>query len=216
MNIIDTFIQHKNPNNAAPMKAYMKNKFEFLGIKTPLRRELEKPFFKKLDKNSPIDREFVKSLWKEEYREFQYLGVDYLIKEKKKLQQDDIHFIKELIINKSWWDTIDLIASHLVGEICQKYPELIDEYILKWSQDKNIWLRRTAILFQLKYKENTNTEVLEKVILNNNKDNEFFIDKAIGWVLREYSKSNKEWVSNFIVSNNLSKLSIKEGSKYLK
>ncbi|ASW43310.1 DNA alkylation repair protein [Clostridium isatidis] len=216
MNIIDTFIQHKNPNNAAPMKAYMKNKFEFLGIKTPLRRELEKPFFKKLDKNSPIDREFVKSLWKEEYREFQYLGVDYLIKEKKKLQQDDIHFIKELIINKSWWDTIDLIASHLVGEICQKYPELIDEYILKWSQDKNIWLRRTAILFQLKYKENTNTEVLEKVILNNNKDNEFFIEKAIGWVLREYSKSNKEWVSNFIVSNNLSKLSIKEGSKYLK
>ncbi|MBU5454958.1 DNA alkylation repair protein [Caproiciproducens sp. MSJ-32] len=208
-------MQNKDPNNAAPMKAYMKNQFEFLGIKTPLRKELEKPFFKKLDKNSPIDREFVKSLWKEEYREFQYLGVDYLIKEKKKLQNDDIHFIKELIINKSWWDTIDLIASHLVGEICQKYPKLIDEYILKWSQDENMWLRRTAILFQLKYKENTNTEVLEKVILNNNEDNEFFIEKAIGWALREYSKSNKEWVKIFISSYKLSKLSVKEGSKYL-
>lgn len=215
LDIIDKFMQNKAPNNAAPMKAYMKNQFEFLGIKTPLRKELEKPFFKKLDKNSPIDREFVKSLWKEEYREFQYLGVDYLIKEKKKLQNDDIHFIKELIINKSWWDTIDLIASHLVGEICQKYPKLIDEYILKWSQDENMWLRRTAILFQLKYKENTNTEVLEKVILNNNEDNEFFIEKAIGWALREYSKSNKEWVKIFISSYKLSKLSVKEGSKYL-
>ena len=78
-----------------------------------------------------------------------------------------------------------------------------------------MWLRRTAILFQLKYKENTNTKVLEKVILDNNEDKEFFIEKAIGWALREYSKTNKEWVKNFIATNKLSNLSIREASKYL-
>lgn len=215
MNIIDTFKQHKNPDNSIPMKAYMKNQFEFLGIKTPLRRELAKPFFKEMDKKAPINKELVESLWNEEFREFQYLGVDYLIREKKKLQKDDINFIKDLITKKPWWDTVDLIASHLVGEICKKYPELVDEYILKWSQGEDMWLRRTAILFQLKYKENTNTKVLEKVILDNNEDKEFFIEKAIGWALREYSKTNKEWVKNFIATNKLSNLSIREASKYL-
>ena len=167
-----------------------------------------------MDKKAPINKELVESLWNEEFKEFQYLG-DYLIREKKKLQKDDINFIKNLITKKPWWDTVDLIASHLVGEICKKYPELVDEYILKWSQGEDMWLRRTAILFQLKYKENTNTKVLEKVILDNNEDKEFFIEKAIGWALREYSKTNKEWVKNFIATNKLSNLSIREASKYL-
>lgn len=213
--IINAFIENRNEDNAKYMKAYMKDNFEYLGIKTPLRKELEKEFLKEKSKEALIDKELVRELWRNEYREFQYVALDYLVKQKKKLQKEDITFIRELIVTKPWWDTIDLIASHLVGEICKKYPELIYEYILNWSTDENMWIRRTAILYQLKYKQDTDRNILEKVIKDNIEDEEFFIRKAIGWVLREYSKTNKDWVSEFVANNRLSKLSKKEASKYL-
>ncbi len=213
--IINVFIENRNEDNAKYMKAYMKDNFEYLGIKTPLRKELEKEFLKEKSKEALIDKELVRELWRNEYREFQYVALDYLVKQKKKLQKEDITFIRELIVTKPWWDTIDLIASHLVGEICKKYPELINEYILNWSTDENMWIRRTAILYQLKYKQDTDRNILEKVIKYNIEDEEFFIRKAIGWALREYSKTNKDWVSEFVANNRLSKLSEKEASKYL-
>ncbi|MBM6860100.1 DNA alkylation repair protein [Clostridium saudiense] len=215
MDIISRFKENSNLDNAKYMKAYMKNNFEYLGIKTPLRKELEKELLKEKSKEPLIDKNFVKELWNYEYRELQYVAIDYLIKQKKKIQKEDITFIKGLIITKSWWDSIDLIASHIVGELCKKYPELVDEYILSWCADENMWLRRTAILYQLKYKADTDTTILEKVIKDNINDGEFFIRKAIGWALREYSKTNKEWVSEFVANNRLSKLSEKEASKYL-
>lgn len=215
MKIINKFKENKNEENAQAMKKYMKDKFEFLGIKSPLRKELQREFLKGIDKKAPIDKSLVQVQWKEDAREYQYLALDYLVKEKKKLQKEDITFLKELITTKSWWDSVDLIASHLVGEICKIYPELVDEYILKWSIDEDMWLRRTSILYQLKYKENLDTKILEKVIKVNANDKEFFIRKAIGWALREYSKTNKEWVEKFINDNELSPLSIKEASKYI-
>lgn len=215
MEIINKFEEHRNKENALAMKTYMKDKFEFLGIKSPLRKELQKEFLKNIDKKAPINKNLVKLLWNENSREFQYLAIDYLVKAKKQLQRDDIIFIEELITTKSWWDSVDTISSHLVGEICKMYPDLVDEYILKWSIDENMWLRRTSILYQLKYKENLDTKNLEKVIKVNTNDKEFFIRKSIGWALREYSKTNKEWVRSFINNNQLSNLSIKEGSKYL-
>ncbi len=215
MDIIDIFKENRNEENAVYMKKYMKDKFDFLGIKSSKRKELQKEFFKDIDKKSPIDKTLVNNLWSENYREYQYLAIDYLIKKKKKLAKEDILFIKELITNKSWWDSVDLIASHLLGEICKLYPELVDEYIIDWSKDENLWIRRSTILYQLKYKENVDTNILERVIRNNKEDNDFFIRKAIGWMLREYSKTNKEWVKVFISKNELSKLSIKEASKYL-
>lgn len=215
MDIIDIFKENRNEENAVYMKKYMKDKFDFLGIKSSKRKELQKEFFKDIDKKSPIDKTLVNNLWSENYREYQYLAIDYLIKKKKKLAKEDILFIKELITNKSWWDSVDLIASHLLGEICKLYPEIVDEYIIDWSKDENLWIRRSTILYQLKYKENVDTNILERVIRNNKEDNDFFIRKAIGWMLREYSKTNKEWVKVFISKNELSKLSIKEASKYL-
>ncbi|WP_373599762.1 DNA alkylation repair protein [Paraclostridium bifermentans] len=215
MDIIDIFKENRNEENAVYMKKYMKDKFDFLGIKSSKRKELQKEFFKDIDKKSLIDKTLVNNLWSENYREYQYVAIDYLIKKKKKLAKDDILFIKKLITNKSWWDSVDLIASHLLGEICKLYPELVDEYIIDWSKDENLWIRRSAILYQLKYKENVDTNTLERVIRNNKEDNDFFIRKAIGWMLREYSKTNKEWVKVFISKNELSKLSIKEASKYL-
>ncbi|MDU4890124.1 MAG: DNA alkylation repair protein [Clostridium sp.] len=213
--IINEFLNNKNEENAKGMKAYLKDNFEFLGVKTPLRKQLSKEFLKEKSKETFIDEALVRELWANEYREMQYIAIDYLIKQKKKLQREHIALIKDLIVTKSWWDSVDLIASHLAGELGRKYPELIEEYFLPWSESENMWLRRTAILYQLKYKENTNTDFLKQVIKVNLHQEEFFIRKAIGWSLREYSKSNQEWVREFIANNKLSKLSEKEASKYL-
>lgn len=213
--IINEFLNNKNEENAKGMKAYLKDNFEFLGVKTPLRKQLSKEFLKEKSKETFIDEALVRELWANEYRERQYIAIDYLIKQKKKLQREHIALIKDLIVTKSWWDSVDLIASHLAGELGRKYPELIEEYFLPWSESENMWLRRTAILYQLKYKENTNTDFLKQVIKVNLHQEEFFIRKAIGWSLREYSKSNQEWVREFIANNKLSKLSEKEASKYL-
>lgn len=215
IDIVNVFLNNKNEENSKAMKAYLRDNFEFIGIKTPIRKELSKEFLKEKSKEAFIDKELVEELWSDEYREFQYLAIDYLIKQKKKLQREDIKLIEKLIITKSWWDSVDLIASHLVGELGNKYPDLIEEYFIKWSTNENMWLRRSAILFQLKYKEKTNTKILERVIKDNISDEDFFIRKAIGWALREYSKTNKAWVKVFIDSNQLSKLSEKEASKYL-
>ena len=213
--IINEILNNRNEENAKAMKAYLKDNFEFLGVKTPIRRQLSKEFLKEKSKEAYIDEALVKELWANEYREIQYIAIDYLIKQKKKLQREHIALIKDLIITKSWWDSVDLIASHLAGELGRKYPDLIEEYFLPWSESENLWLRRTAILYQLKYKENTDTDVLEQVIKVNLHQEEFFIRKAIGWSLREYSKSCQEWVREFIANNKLSKLSEKEASKYL-
>ena len=96
-----------------------------------------------------------------------------------------------------------------------KYPEVKESIISRWIKSDNIWLNRISIIFQLKYKEKTDTEFLSRAIIHNSKTDEFFINKAIGWALREYSKTNKEWVKEFIKCNELSKLSVREGSKYI-
>ncbi len=133
----------------------------------------------------------------------------------KYLTDEDIPRLKELAITKSWWDTIDNL-DRIVGGIALKYPA-VNRIILEWSNDENIWLRRIAIDHQLLRKERTDTELLEKIIKNNFGRTEFFINKAIGWALRDYSKTNPEWVRNFIEKNKdkMSKLSIGEGSKYI-
>jgi len=143
------------------------------------------------------------------------LAVDYLIALKDYIKAEDMERIEYLITTKSWWDTVDAIASVVVGQMCRNYPELIESHILNWAKSSNIWLARTAILFQLKYKENTDIDLLSRIIRENSEQKEFFITKAIGWVLREYSKTNQEWVREFIRNNALQPLSIKEGSKYI-
>lgn len=216
MNIDEKMFEFKNEDDAIAMSSYMRNKFKFLGIKSPKRKEIFKEIFENFKNNKEIDKEFVVKFFNKDYREFQYIAIDYLIKMKKYFLKDDIFFIKDLIITKSWWDTVDLIASNLLGEICKKYPSLIDEQIVFWINDDNMWIRRSSIIFQLRYKENTNLEILQKSIESNIDDNEFFIQKAIGWALREYSKTDYKWVLNFINNHNLSKLSKREAEKIYK
>ena len=203
-----------NPNDAAAMKAYMKNKFEFLGVKTPARRKLTKAFFKQ-QTDSVIDWDFINEAWNNPYLELQYTALDYLEIRKKLLTPSDLPRLKKLAQTKSWWDTIDFL-DRLVGSIIARFPET-KEIIVAWSCDEDIWLRRLAIDYQLLRKEKTDTELLEKILVNNLGRTEFFINKAIGWALRDYSKTNPDWVRAFIERHQteMAALSIREGSKYL-
>ena len=203
-----------NPDDAVAMKAYMKNKFECLGVKTPARQKLAKTFFKQ-QTDSVIDWNFINEAWKNPYRELQYAALDYLESRKKLLTPSDLPRLKKLAQTKSWWDTIDFL-DRLVGSIIARFPET-KATILSWSCDEDIWLRRLAIDHQLLRKEETDTELLEKILANNLGQTEFFINKAIGWALRDYSKTNPDWVRDFIERNRaaMAALSIREGSKYL-
>ena len=214
-NLFKEMIKHKNEKEAEKMSAYMLNKFKYIGIKTPERRKIFKNFFKEYKKGEIINWEFINKCWENEYRELQYSAIDYLKEMVKFLTEKDIPKIKKLIVTKSWWDTVDGIDV-IVGKTALKYPK-INKTLIKWSKDKNIWLRRIAIDHQLLRKEKTNTELLSEIIENNLNDTEFFINKAIGWALRDYSKTNPDWVRNFIEKNKdkMSKLSIKEASKYI-
>ena len=203
-----------NSDDAVAMKAYMKNKFEFLGVKTPARRKLAKTFFKQ-QTDSVIDWNLINEAWNNPYRELQYATLDYLESRKKLLTPSDLPRLKKLVQTKSWWDTIDFL-DRLVGSIIARFPET-KEIILSWSCDEDIWLRRLAIDHQLLQKEKTDTELLEKILVNNLSQTEFFINKAIGWALRDYSKTNPNWVRDFIERHQveMAALSIREGSKYL-
>lgn len=211
--IFEVFRNAADPLKAEKMAAYMRNKFPFLGIQKPIRAKLNRSFLKEKKKENQIDWAFVSECYAKAEREFHYLAIDYLLSVKKLLKAEDLSKIETLITTNSWWDSVDAIDS-IVGDMVLRYPEL-KATILRYASSDNIWLRRTAIDFQLKYKEKTDTELLEKIIDMNLGVEGFFINKAIGWILREYSKTDKVWVKNFIGAHELSALSVREAIKYL-
>ena len=217
MTLNDIFVEFeklKNEKKAIEMSAYMKNQFAFLGIQANPRKEIENKIFKFVSKED-LDFKFTDKCYKNKYREFQYAAVDYLNFKKKYLNMSHIEILKNYILTKSWWDTIDHLDK-IVGDIALR-DERVNEILLNWSLDDNIWLRRIAIDHQILRKEKTNAELLEKIIINNFNQKEFFINKAIGWSLRDYSKTNPKWVRDFIKrhKNSMSNLSIREASKYI-
>ena len=203
-----------NADDARAMKAYMRGRFEFLGVKTPARRKAAKAFFKKHG-GADIDWRFVRQAWEHPFREMQYAALDYLETRKNLLRPGDLPQLKKLAQSKSWWDTIDFL-DRLAGGIIAGFPET-RPVILQWSRDEDIWLRRLAIDHQLLRKDQTDQHLLEQILVNNLDQTEFFINKAIGWALRDYSKTNPEWVKNFIRQHHgkMAPLSIREASKYL-
>lgn len=215
--LIETFEHHRNPANAEQMEKYMRYKFSFLGIRSPDRKKLAMDFNKAVKFDSEVDiAEIIEYLWELPEREYQYVAVDYLVKNKRKLTEDQFDLIEYLLTTKSWWDTVDTIANHLVGSIFSKYPHMIKERGEAWLASGNLWLIRSMILFQLKYKEATDEALLFSIIQQTSHIDTFFIQKAIGWVLREYSKTNPEAVITFMKKNDLSNLAKREGMKYMK
>lgn len=213
---IALFRANKNPEKQKQMEQYMRNQFEFLGLQATERRVLAKDFLTaktKEAKQDGIDWELIFLLWDLPEREFQLTALDYLRHVEKLLILEDLPRLQQLVLSKSWWDTVDTLARYF-GILVQKEPNLLDE-MKTWSQADNIWMRRIAILHQLRYKEATNTELLREIILNNIDENEFFIQKAIGWALREYAKTDEKWVRDFVFSfhNELSNLSVREATK---
>ena len=213
--LITELEENRNELLAESMSKYMQDKFRFLGVRGATRTEIYKKYFPDARKTKTIDWDFVESCWNKEEREFQYVVVYYLKAMKKFLKREDISKLKYLIVTKSWWDTVDLLAK-VIGSLVIRI-EGYDKIMLEWSKDSNIWLRRVAILYQLSLKDKVDEIILDKILVNNLGDNEFFINKAVGWALRDYSKFNPEWVREFIKKNkdNMANLSIREASKYI-
>ena len=203
-----------NPKVALEQKAYMRNQFEFYGLKTNERREIQKPFLIKqyLPNKSELST-IIKLLWIKPQRDFHHFAQELTFKYVNQLEKKDIKLFEYMVMHKSWWDTVDFIANKLMGAYFKIYPEQKHQYVEKWLKSNNIWLQRSALLFQLKYKEDLDTELLNSTINSLLGSKEFFINKAIGWVLREYSRTNPEWVIEFVNKTELSVLNNREAMK---
>lgn len=213
----DAFIANSNAEFAAQMKSYMRNQFEFYGIKTKLRRDLLKTSVAhfKDDINKDI-RSISKELFIAPYRELHHCGVELFEKKlRKKYHKNDIHQIEFFMTTNSWWDTVDFIAKQILGAYLKQFPEETETIISRFSESKNMWLNRSAILFQLGYKNQTDEVLFYNLCLQHRNSDEFFIQKAIGWALREYGKTNPESVLRFVQSNTLKPLSEREAIRNL-
>jgi len=207
----------RRTENSKAMSAYMKNLFPFLGIKKPVRETISKPWIKAIVKYEPQSyRQLISELWKLSEREYQYIAMELMWSARKFWQEDHVQLCENLVQDKSWWDTVDFLAARALGTYLQNKPELLVQKIKNWSDDPNLWINRTAILVQLKYKEKTNTELLLQAITPHLRSKEFFHQKAIGWALREYAYTDPAWVMKICDSMPLAPLSRREALKHLK
>lgn len=211
------FEQHTNRANAAPMKKYMRDQFEYLGIKTPERRKLQKEFIEKHGLPFVVElNPILRDLWALPQREFQYIGIGLLSRLVEALPYEFVNTIEYLIVTKSWWDTVDSLAGEIVGVHFYRFPKVREKYLKKWRKSENFWLRRTTLLFQLGYKEETDFDLLCGLIEENLGSDEFFINKAIGWALRQYAWTEPGAVRKYVkAAKGLSPLSRREALKNL-
>lgn len=210
------FIAQADPTLKPRQEAYMRHQFTFFGINQPKRLAIQKMLFKEHPVRTVDElHDLVTALWRLETREYLYTANDLLQKYKKLWTVDTLEVLKFCILTASWWDTIDDIAGNSVGELCVQFPALI-AVMDEWIVGDQMWLRRSALLFQLRYKTKTDTARLFAYCTKIMHEKEFFIRKAIGWVLREYSKTNPHAVAQFVAqhSNTLSNLSKREALKY--
>ena len=218
--VIKDFKLLENAKNAKAMKAYMKDRFDYFGVKSTERRLLAKPHIKNaqlLDKGAV--KKIASDLYQKPQRELHYVALEICIPYFKKHSNiNDIEFFEFLATQNQWWDSIDVIAPKLMANYFLIFPENRDFYIDKWLQSNDKWLIRCALLFQLKYKAKTDLSLLFETILRIPPTKEFFINKAIGWVLRENSRLFPEAVIDFVNDNSatLSNLSKKEALRLLK
>ncbi|MBM7866260.1 DNA alkylation repair protein [Heliobacterium gestii] len=214
--LIELYSQHANHEKAKWAKDYMRNQFDFLGIPSPLRRTLNKQFMK--EHGVPAGsflKKVVVACWELPEREYQYAALDLLLKNKETVTPDDMRWLEGLLVKKSWWDTIDVLSPHVIGSMLVRFSELIPGYPEKWINNENIWMQRSAILYQLYYKEKTDEERLYRYILHRANSDEFFVQKAIGWALRQYARTAPVSVKSFVLAHELKPLSRREALKHI-
>jgi len=204
---------HRDPEKAEQMARYMKGKFIYLGINQPIRKELSKPFIqaaKKLDMADIL--QYAAELWKLPEREYQYVAMELLYAGRKKWNPAAEKFFLSLVTDKSWWDTVDYIAAKLIGGCLQHQTNR--SIMKKWVAADNIWKNRTALLFQLFYKEKTDPDFLFWAINELKGKKEIFIQKAIGWSLRQYYRVAPKKVEAFVEATGIHGLAKREALKH--
>lgn len=206
-----------DPGRAVQQKRYMKDKFEFFGLGTPTRRPLTRAWMKREGIFYGEELEaFVKMSFGRAQRELHYAAIEMVEKAQKKSAREQIELLEWMITHKSWWDSVDVVAK-LVGRHFRSFPEMTVPVTERWMNSENMWLQRVCIIFQLEYKSETDFDLLSKYILQLADSKEFFIRKAQGWALRQFSKLEPEVVSRFLSrhGSKLSGLTVREASKYI-
>ena len=212
---------HSDASRAAGMRAYMRDQFHFLGIPTPIRRKAVSVAIAELSENSPGDLIAAANLlWRKDHREFQYAAIDLLARYHRKLDLRSVDSILELVQKKSWWDTVDGLAS-VVGKVLLRLKQTDDQTQRTMDQavmHENLWVRRVAMIHQLGWRKNTDTVRLHSYASQLAGEKDFFIRKAIGWAFRDYAKHDPAWVKSTVagLSSMLSPLSQREALKHLR
>ena len=212
------FQKAENHSQSIRMAAYMKNIAPFFGVSSVPRKAIYKDWKSTLPKNLNFEQKWdlVFELWEQEERELHYVAVDWINSWNiKTLQIEDAINLRLILQSKPWWDTVDLLASTFLGKLLLKFPIIRNDLIESWSETNDFWLHRSTLIFQLKYKQKTDLDLLSQQISRFKSNKEFFIQKAIGWSLREVSKWNPEWVKNEVEIQELTGLAKREAAKYL-
>ena len=201
------------PERAAGMRAYMRDQFRYLGVATPDRRAALKPLLQSL-KGCGADAllRTAAELWEWEEREYQYAALDLLAMHWKELRAEHIPALLALVRKKSWWDTVDALAG-IIGDVLRHGHDEMDVALAH----EDFWMRRIALLHQLGWRGNTDSARLFKYCVALAHEKEFFIQKAIGWALRDYARHAPEEVRAFTQQHKdvLSSLSFREANKHL-
>ncbi|MGH1388156.1 DNA alkylation repair protein [Kordia sp.] len=206
------FEANANTENQQQMQVYMRNLFLFHGIKAPVRKQLLKELLPDytLFLQEHI-HDVVTQLYNLPQREYHYIAMELYQKfSNKKYELEDGRFFTRMITTHSWWDTVDFLAKHVFGKYLLQFPDQKRKMLDYYSESDNMWLNRSAILYQLSYKDETDEAELFKQCTLHKDSEEFFIQKAIGWALREYGKVQPEAVLNFVKSVKLKELSERE------
>jgi 3-methyladenine DNA glycosylase AlkD len=215
--IVSELERIRDTERAPAMEAYMKNRFTFLGVTAAPRKNIFTSFQKEWAQLSYTARwDFIDECWQHQARELQYIALDALLCDyKKRTEVADLPKLEFLITQKPWWDTIDLLVSHVVGHYAKNFPLEFTKRAAEWESSSNFWLHRSLLIHQLKFKQETNLELLQYYIHCFKENKEFFVQKAIGWSLREVSKWNPHWVSEVVETENLQGLAKREALKYV-
>ena len=215
--ISQEFARHGDTAKAAWSRAYLLNQFEFHGLQTTERRALCKAHYKTYPVKGLAELEtIVKACFEMPQREYQFFGIELFAFHKKLWLPSSIRLMEHCLVTKSWWDSVDHINSEWLGPFFKLFPEKTEAITGKWNRSDNMWLQRSSIIFQRAYKKNTDTVLLSRYILHRKDSTEFFIRKAIGWALREYSKTDPGWVKDFVRNNTLAALSEREALRRIK
>ncbi|MFI6406293.1 DNA alkylation repair protein [Streptomyces sp. NPDC050548] len=210
-----TYAAATDAERAVPMRAYMKDIAPFLGLTTPVRRALSRTVLEGTPRPDETDCTAIAlRCWELPEREYQYFAVDYLRRHVRHCTSGFLPVARHLVSTVPWWDTVDALASHVVGGLVAADPKLTAD-MDAWIVDDDLWVARTALLHQLRYKERTDTERLFAYCLRQSGHPDFFIRKAIGWCLREYAKTDPEAVRGFLAreKGRFAPLSVREALK---